>query len=73
MRKTNVIDAVQNISVRHVCGKLRRLHMETFLPVPGLVLGAAVPGGLAILLGTLIPLGLDVLMFSPVISYTHKA
>lgn len=39
----------------------------------GLVLGAPVPGALAILLGTLIPLGLAVLMFPPVICWTHKA
>lgn len=31
--------------------------------MPGLVLGAPVPGGLPILLGPLIPLGLAVLMF----------
>lgn len=40
---------------------------HVFLPVLGLVLGAPVPGGRAILLGTLMPLGLAVLMFPPVI------
>lgn len=38
-------------------------HMKNFLPVLGLVLGAPVPGGLAILLGALIPVGLAVLIF----------
>lgn len=37
--------------------------MRQLLPVLGLVLGAPVPGGLAILLGTLSPLALAVLMF----------
>lgn len=45
-----------------------------FIPVLGLVLGAPVPGSLAILVGTLIPLGLAVLMLPPPLTgWTHKA
>lgn len=44
---------------------------HVFLPVLGLVLGAPVPGGRAILLGTFMPLGLAVLMFPPVIWTTR--
>lgn len=51
---------------------MNNLHEET-LPVVGLVLGAPVPGVLVILLGTLIPLGLAVLMFLLVICSTHKS
>lgn len=49
------------------------MDLERLSPVLGLVLGAPVPGGLAILLGTLIPLALAVLMFLPVSYETHKA
>lgn len=50
---------------------LLQQHMGRLLPAEGLVFGAPVPGGLAILLGALIPVGLAVLI-SAVISSTHK-
>lgn len=41
--------------------------MKRSIPVTGFVLGAPVPGGLAILLGTLIPVDLAELIFPTMI------
>lgn len=68
--------------LQNIQGQTLHCHMFTtslrswkkgFLPALGLVLGAAVPDCFDILLGTLIPLGLAVLMFPPVISESNKA
>lgn len=51
---------------------MKRQRMTKVLPVLGLVLGAVDPEGLAILLGTFIPVDLAVLMFPLLPSQTQK-